>query len=86
MKYDFSPRYRKINLYGEDADKPEQEELSTFTTDFGVTFGMVICFDILFKTPAIDLVREKNVTNILFSTFWFGQLPFLTGKRKNFIK
>ena len=28
-------------------------EVATFTTDFGVTFGHFVCFDILFKEPAM---------------------------------
>lgn len=53
--------------------------MSTFTTDFGVTFGMINSFDILFKTPSIELVQKNKVNNILFSAFWFGGMPFLTG-------
>lgn len=50
----------------------------TFETDFGVRFGMHICFDILFKTPAQDAAME--VGNIVYSTAWFSETPFLTGK------
>ncbi|KAL0266525.1 UNVERIFIED_CONTAM: hypothetical protein PYX00_009037 [Menopon gallinae] len=73
-------KYRKYNIYNNKTDKPEKQ-LSTFTTDFGVTFGMMNSFDILFKAPSIELVREKKVTNLLFSAFWFGGLPFLTASQ-----
>jgi predicted amidohydrolase len=74
-------RYRKFNLF-ENVNKPKYPEAVTFTTDFGVTFGHFICFDLMFKEPALKLVREMNVTDIIFPTMWFSELPFLTGKYK----
>ncbi|KAK0082202.1 hypothetical protein PV325_010891 [Microctonus aethiopoides] len=72
-------RYRKWNLFGERGfNRTTKPELSYFRTDFNVTFGQFICFDILFDTPALSLVREKRITDILFSTYWFGELPYLT--------
>lgn len=74
-------RYRKWNLYGElNMDLTEIPDLSFFTTDFNVTFGHFICFDIMFHEPALKLV-ELGITDIIYPTMWFGQLPFLTGKR-----
>lgn len=80
-------RYRKFNLFEEKAflDTPQEAHLSTFETDFGVTFGMFICFDIMFTEPSIRLVREKHVTDIVYSTAWFSELPFFAGKYKVFI-
>lgn len=78
-------RYRKWNLYGElNMDLTEIPDLSFFTTDFNVTFGHFICFDIMFHEPALKLV-ELGITDIIYPTMWFGQLPFLTGKRSFFI-
>lgn len=72
-------RYRKINLYGSAPfNTTTKPELSTFKTDFGVTFGQVICFDILFQEPSLKLVREKKVHDIIFSSHWFSELPHLT--------
>ncbi|XP_078047835.1 vanin-like protein 1 [Augochlora pura] len=72
-------RYRKVNLYGEDQfSVVEPPEIVTFDTDFGVKFGTFICFDILFATPALDLTRLKGVTDIVYSTAWFSEAPFLT--------
>lgn len=51
-----------------------------FDTDFNVTFGHFICFDLLFKTPATDLVLDHGIENIIFPTMWYSELPFLTGK------
>ncbi|KAG5670804.1 hypothetical protein PVAND_001042 [Polypedilum vanderplanki] len=71
-------RYRKYHLFRESVDRPLKPEFSIFETDFGVTFGQFICFDIIFKTPALDLVRNYNLTDFIFPALWFGELPFLT--------
>lgn len=55
----------------------EKPEISTFETDFGVTFGHFVCFDILFESPAMEIVR-KNVKHILYPSMWFSQTPFFT--------
>lgn len=70
-------RYRKFNLFGETGiSVPEKPDISYFTTDFNVTFGHFICFDLLFKTPALEL--PYSVTDIVYPTMWFSELPFLT--------
>ncbi|XP_023302143.2 vanin-like protein 1 [Lucilia cuprina] len=74
-------RYRKTHLYRYEWYKESvlpQAELATFTTDFGVTFGHFICFDMLFYEPAMVLIRQLNITDIVYPTYWFSELPFLT--------
>lgn len=56
-------------------------EIVSFDTDFGVKFGTFICFDILFSEPAIQLTRVHQVTDIVYPTAWFSEVPFLTGKQ-----
>lgn len=60
-------------------DKTKIPEIVTFDTDFGVKFGTFICFDILFSVPALNLTRTLGVSNIIFTTAWFSEVPFLTG-------
>lgn len=55
------------------------KETTTFKTDFNVTFGMFICFDILFKNPAVNVLNNPEVTDIVYSTAWFSELPHLAG-------
>lgn len=75
-------RYRKYNLYDEPfMNKTAKPELSIFKTDFNVTFGQFICFDILYELPALQLLREKRITDVIFSTHWFSELPFLTANQ-----
>ncbi|KAF5280345.1 hypothetical protein FQR65_LT03154 [Abscondita terminalis] len=69
-------RFSKINLYMEASVLPG-DEVVTFETDFGVTFGMFICSDILFKKPALDVVSNLSVTDIIFSTAWATELPLI---------
>ncbi|XP_054729671.1 vanin-like protein 1 [Anastrepha obliqua] len=74
-------RYRKSHLYGYEwysTNVLPQPQLATFTTDFGVTFGHFICFDMLYWNPAEVLVRESGITDIIYPTYWFNELPFLT--------
>ena len=73
-------RYRKFNLFGElGFNHTRSSELCTFDTDFGVRFGMFICFDILFQDPAARLIRETGVKDVIFTTAWFSEIPLLTG-------
>ncbi|XP_032288963.1 vanin-like protein 2 isoform X2 [Drosophila virilis] len=71
-------RYRKIHLYGEPRNSTFVPEPMSFKTDFGVTFGHFICFDILFYDPAHEMLLEQGVRDFIYPTMWFSQLPFLT--------
>lgn len=74
-------RYRKTNLFVEPQfNVTAISEVITFDTDFGVKFGTFICFDILFYNPALQLTRNYDITDIVFSTAWFSEAPFLTGE------
>lgn len=73
-------RYRKFNLFRESGvNTTLTAELSTFETNFGVTFGNIICFDLLFYEPAMQLVQQ-GVKNFIFPALWTSELPFLTCK------
>jgi pantetheine hydrolase len=70
-------RYRKYNLFlGEPAyNKPNYVDYTYFDTPFG-RFGAIVCFDIIFDQPAVELVEKYNVTHVLFPTAWMNQLPY----------
>uniref|UniRef100_A0A182NCA6 CN hydrolase domain-containing protein n=1 Tax=Anopheles dirus TaxID=7168 RepID=A0A182NCA6_9DIPT len=71
-------RYRKFNLFGEAGiNTTTYPEMASFHTDFGVQFGHFICFDLMFNEPALELVR-LGITDFIFPTMWFSELPFLT--------
>ncbi|KAH8289105.1 hypothetical protein KR054_000443, partial [Drosophila jambulina] len=73
-------RYRKSHLWRQEyysTSVLRTPDVATFATDFGVTFGHFICFDMLFYEPAMTLVRERGVTDIIYPTYWFSELPFL---------
>lgn len=71
-------RYRKVNLFGETGINTTLiPDVSIFETDFNVKFGHFICFDLMFSTPALDVISQ-DVKDIIFPTMWFSELPFLT--------
>ncbi|CAB3360092.1 Hypothetical predicted protein [Cloeon dipterum] len=75
-------RYRKFHLFGEIAlNHTDVPDNTTFITDFGVTFGVITCFDLMFRSPTVDLVRKFNVDAVVFPTAWFSELPFLTASQ-----
>ncbi|CAL7946738.1 unnamed protein product [Xylocopa violacea] len=78
-------RYRKVNLYMEwRFDRTKSPEIVAFDTDFGVRFGIFTCFDILFPVPALNLTRIEGISNIVFPTAWFSEIPFLTAIQTQF--
>lgn len=71
-------KYHKQHLFHEKQfNTPVHCEFVTFVTSFKVRFGVFTCFDLLFKSPAIDLVRKYGVRNIVFPTAWFDGFPML---------
>ncbi|NXG32108.1 BTD Biotinidase, partial [Dromaius novaehollandiae] len=71
--------YRKHNLYFEYAfDAPPEADYILFDTPFAGKFGVFTCFDILFFEPAVNLVRQYNVKQVVYPTAWMNQLPLLS--------
>ncbi|KAK2887717.1 hypothetical protein Q8A67_015945 [Cirrhinus molitorella] len=71
-------RYHKQNLYFEASfDTPPECEYITFNTPFAGRFGTFICYDILFRDPAVTLVKEMGIRQIVFPTAWMNKLPLL---------
>ncbi|NXK84585.1 BTD Biotinidase, partial [Amazona guildingii] len=71
--------YRKHNLYFEYAfDTPPEPDYKFFDTPFAGKFGMFTCFDILFFEPAVNLIRQYNLKQIVYPTAWMNQLPLLS--------
>lgn len=73
-------RYRKVHVYVENKNTTYEPEFAIFETDFGVRFGHFICFDMLFYTPGMDLIERFGVTDLIFTSLFYSELPFLTGK------
>ncbi|KAL7743922.1 hypothetical protein ACLKA6_003144 [Drosophila palustris] len=75
-------RYRKWNLYLEPLlNRTAEPEIAIFETDFNVTFGHFVCFDMLFYTPAQELVERYNIRNIIVTKMFNSELPFLTASQ-----
>ncbi|KAJ6254760.1 biotinidase-related [Anaeramoeba flamelloides] len=76
-------KYHKTHLYVEELklfDKVSNPQPVYFKTSFGVTFGMIVCFDIMFPNPIVDYVH-LGINNFIFSTFWNNVLPTITSSQ-----
>ncbi|XP_031327982.1 vanin-like protein 2 isoform X2 [Photinus pyralis] len=71
-------KFRKINLSQEPFLKAGRK-IVTFVTDFNVTFGIFTCFDLLFRYPAMEVLSNPEVTDVIFPTAWYSETPFLQG-------
>lgn len=70
-------KYRKFNLFVDPGIfKPKVPKAEVFDTDFGVKFGHFICFDIMFERPALEIVKDLKITDIVFPSMWFSELYF----------
>ncbi|XP_077980024.1 pantetheine hydrolase VNN2-like [Glandiceps talaboti] len=75
-------RYFKINLFGNEKNTfnrgtIEKSNYGVFHTAFG-SFGMIICYDMLFSDPALRWIYDDGIKNIVFPTAWVNALPMLT--------
>lgn len=71
-------KYHKIHLYSDEkvVFTPGNHTSGTsFTTKFGVTFGVFTCYDILFTDPA-ECLLDSNIKNFIFPTAWGNEFPF----------
>lgn len=68
-------RFREMNLNNESYVTAGNQTM-TFKTDFGVTFGIIICNDILFQNSSLNVLLDDTVTDVLYSTAWSSELPF----------
>ncbi|XP_044263230.1 vanin-like protein 1 isoform X2 [Tribolium madens] len=76
-KGEIKVKYRKINLFDEAKLTPGfANQTNTFSTNFGVTFGIFTCFDILFKSPSRTVFEKNDVTDIVYPTAWISIIPF----------
>jgi len=73
----FLARYHKSHLFFEPGFDQAAPEPVTFTTSFGVTFGMLICFDQLWAEPQRTLFSH-GVQNFALSLYWQNFPPFMT--------
>ena len=72
-------KYWKWHTFGLEGliDQPRGRERAVvkFETDFGVTVGLAICFDIEFQNPAQDLI-DAGVRHFAFSSAWLNNPPY----------
>jgi len=69
-------KYHKTHLFYEpqfNAASPSDPQ--TFVTSFGVKFGMMICFDMMFALPSESYVDMPDVFDLVYSTWWINTPP-----------
>ena len=70
-KYHKTHRYLAAHCIGDGYQQPGGKDPRWFDTSFGVRFGMMLCYDICFHTPAIELAVSANqISDFVFSTHW----------------
>lgn len=69
-------KYRKRHLYGNEPNifTPGYNDFPEFDTDFGVHFGLMICFDIMFQ-PRDRFVNETKINSWIVSSWWVNMPP-----------
>jgi predicted amidohydrolase len=65
-------------------NSPTNQTHVSFKTDFGVEFGILTCFDIMFEKPLIDL-HKLGIKDIIFPTAWVDGYPMFLGKNKEIL-
>ena len=68
----------QTHLFFEPQFDPGTGRPSWFESSFGVKFGLLICFDIMFAHPALSLI-DMGVFDFAYSIWWVDQPPILTG-------
>lgn len=60
-------KYHKNHpFYTDTFDTPPEEEVVSFTTSFGVTFGLFVCYDLVHSTPEDELLA-MGITQFPYS-------------------
>lgn len=62
-------RYRKYNPYDEGVAITREPDIVTFQTDFNVTFGLIVCYDLVVDKP-VNMLIKRGIRNFAFSTMW----------------
>ncbi|XP_049817451.1 vanin-like protein 3 isoform X2 [Aethina tumida] len=69
-------KYQKINLGPDEKNLTGGSNLSSFTTDFDVTFGLITNEDLFFKNPSQDILMNGKIKDVIVPMSWNNFLPF----------
>eukprot|EP01012_Entosiphon_sulcatum_P007792 TRINITY_DN14070_c0_g1_i1.p1 TRINITY_DN14070_c0_g1~~TRINITY_DN14070_c0_g1_i1.p1 ORF type:complete len:507 (-),score=42.73 TRINITY_DN14070_c0_g1_i1:44-1450(-) len=72
-------KYWKTHLFyeGQYNTPPGGVDVVTFKSSLGIEFGLMICFDMMFSNPALNIL-SKGVRNFLVSSWWVNTPPSFT--------
>eukprot|EP00051_Salpingoeca_urceolata_P000876 m.36877 g.36877 ORF g.36877 m.36877 type:complete len:513 (+) comp11056_c0_seq3:81-1619(+) len=68
-------KYRKFHLFYEKQFNQAEMIPVSFTTSFGVKFGLMVCFDVMFSHPLLDLIEGQGITDLVLSSWWVNTPP-----------
>lgn len=68
-------KYHKTNLYFEPEWNAGDGLPISFRSSFGVTFGLLICFDIMRPQPQLAIMADLAITDVLLSSWWVNVNP-----------
>merc|ERR1712232_16968 len=69
-------KYHKTHLFYEPQfNSAKPSDPTTFESSFGVKFGMMICFDMMFGHPSEDYRDMDDVFDVVYSTWWVNTPP-----------
>ena len=72
-------KYRKQNLYDSEMklyDSGTTDSCVTFAASFGITFGAMTCFDLLYKKPGDCIINKEHIKHVVLPTAWGNNYPF----------
>lgn len=68
-------KYPKQNLWGEsNVDVPSTCPMASFTTSFGVEFGLITCADLIYEFPAERLQTERGISHFVLPAAWSDEM------------
>ena len=76
--------YHKFNVYETTHIDTPAKLKPTFFTINQVKIGLMICFDINYAHPGLDLVQDEGIELVILQAAWTDELPFLTAPQYHF--
>ncbi|XP_049818758.1 vanin-like protein 2 isoform X1 [Aethina tumida] len=68
--------YRKINLGEKETNLTAGNEVSSFSTDFGVKFGLITNEDLFSVNPSESILQDEAIKDVIAPMSWENHFPF----------
>ena len=75
-------KYRKQNLWGEtNVGVPSDCPVASFTTSFGITFGLITCADLIYRFPGSALLKQ-GVRHFVLPAAWSDEMAQMQARSR----